>query len=289
MQRHRRTPRHNPSLATGCACLALTAAAVTGVTWTQDASAAAWTRAEGSSLFSVPLTFGNADESFDEDGNRVDRLEFDTMEVTPTYEYGVSDDLTVGVAPRYVRVEQATASGGTQTNEGVADAEIYARKNLWREGDAAFSTQALVKLPVEPDEDADVPLGRDQVDAELSLMYGDRHRGENATFFYNVDIGYRKRFEDPDDQVSIGGFAGWSLSRWTFLVTSDNTIGLDDPKFNTDEVLTAGRTFTQHKLGLVASYRLTDHLSIGANASTTYAGESVGATNYYGVTAFATW
>ena len=264
-------------------------ALVVGSALAAEAGAAAWTRAEGTSLFSVPMVYSTADESFNEDGDRVDRLKFEIMEVVPTYEYGVTDELTFGLQPRYLSVEEETAEGDTVSNEGLAEAEVYLRKNLWRKDDAAFSTQFGLKVPIDPQEDHRVPLGRDQVDAEVNLMYGNRHRGESATFFYNVDVGYRKRFEEPDDQASLGAFAGVSVSMWTFLATADSTVGLDSPRFSSDEVLTAGRSFTRHKAGVALSYRLGDSFSVGANASRTWAGESVGAADYVGVSAFTLW
>ncbi|HSH40608.1 MAG TPA: hypothetical protein VK973_00585, partial [Arenicellales bacterium] len=173
-----------------------------------------------------------------------------------------------------------------------AESDFFLRKRLWHSGDAAFSTQGLVKAPIDPEEDHAAALGRDQVDLELSLLYGNRHRTETGTFFYNLDVGYRHRMEDPDDQVSAGGFAGWSASKWTFLVTSDNTIGLESPpsvNVNGDEVLTARRSFTRFKAGLVASYRLTNTIGVSANASRVYTGEGVGATDAVGLSTYAVW
>src|SRR5690606_4145983 len=146
--------------------------------------------------------------------------------------------------------------------------------------DAAFSTQFGLKVPIDPQEDHRVPLGRDQVDAEVSLMYGNRHRGESATFFYNVDVGYRKRLEEPDDLGSSGAFAGASLWQWAFRATGAGTVGLDSPRSSSDAVGPAGRSLTRRKAGVARSYRLGESFSVGATASRTWAGESVGAADY---------
>jgi hypothetical protein len=216
------------------------------------------------------------------------------IELAPKLEYGLLDDLTAGFQPKYRSVKVETADGGKARNSGLAEADVYLRQNLWRDGDASLSAQGLVKVPLQPDENDPAALGRDQVDTELGLLYGDRIRSDASTFFYNFDIGYRRRFEAPDDQVSAGAFAGWSVDRWTFVLSSDNAIGLDDPEVNldrnqVDQVLTTGLSFTRFEAGAGITYRLTDTVSVNANASRTYAGESVGAANSYGLSAFALW
>lgn len=253
------------------------------------AEAGAWTRPQGDGVLSLPVTYTTADEGFDQDGDRVDRLEFEMVEFAPYFEYGLLDTLTFGLQPKYRDVEVETSTGERVTNSGLAETDILLRQRLWGEGDAAFSAQGLVKMPLDPQEDDEAALGRDQVDAQLSLLYGNRHRMDAGTFFYNLEAGYRHRFEDPDDQVSANAFAGWSVSKWTFLVTSENTVGVDSPEVDSDEVLTARRTFTQFKAGLVASYRVTDNLGISANASRVYAGEGVGAADAVGLSVFAVW
>lgn len=84
---------------------------------------------------------------------------------------------------------------------------------------------------------------------------------------------------------------GWATLKWTFLVTSDNTIGLESAKQDGQgiEVLTAGRSSTQLEAGLVASYHVNDAFSVSANGSKTYYGENVGAKNSMGLSASLLW
>lgn len=281
-------PRPGPDfLHVGVAVLAtLLAASVSLVP--RRAEAAAWTRPQGEALLSMPVTYTRANEGFDEDGNRVDRRDFEMLEVAPYFEYGVLDDLTFGLQPKFRSVDVETEQGDTVSNSGLAESDVLLRQNLWSQGDAAFSAQGLVKIPIDPQENEQAALGRDQVDAELSLLYGNRHRFDSGTFFYNVGVGYRKRFEGPDDQAKANAFAGWSVSKWTFLVTSDNSVGLKSAR-DDSEVLTAGPSYTRFEAGLVASYHLTDKVSVSANASTTYAGEQVGAGQSAGLSSFIVW
>lgn len=258
----------------------------------RPADAAAWTRAQGAGVLSLPATYTTADEGFDEDGDRVDRLEFEMWEVAPFFEYGLLDTLTFGLQPKFRSVEVETSGGDRVTNSGLAESDVFLRQKLWGRGDAAFSVQGLVKVPIDPQEDHTAALGRDQQDYELSLLYGNRNRMDSGTLFYNLDVGYRHRAKDPDDQISANAFLGWSMTKWTFLVTSENTVGLESPpavNVNGDEVLTARRSFTRFKGGLVASYRIADSVGISANVSRVYAGEAVGATDAVGLSTYVVW
>lgn len=258
----------------------------------RPSDAAAWTRAQGAGVLSVPATFTTADEGFDDGGDRVDRLEFEMWEVAPYFEYGLLDSLTFGAQPKFRSVEVETSEGNRVSNSGLAEADILLRQRLWSAGDAAFSTQGLVKLPIDPQEDHQAALGRDQRDYELSFLYGNRHRADSGTLFYNAEIGYRHRAGDPDDQMSANGFVGWSVEKWTFLVTAENTFGLESPpevNVNGDEVLTARRSFTRHKAGLVTSYKVTEKVGISATVSRVYTGEAVGATDAVGLSTYAVW
>lgn len=257
----------------------------------RPAAAAAWTRPQGSALLSLPVTYTWANAGFDNNGNRVDRLDFKEVEVAPYFEYGITNNLTFGTQPKFRSVEVDAADGGTEKNSGLPETDVFLRQSLWRNGDAAFSAQGLVKIPVDPQADDPAALGRDQTDAELSLLYGNRLRGDSGTFFYNLGIGYRKRWGGLDDQAKGNAFAGWATPKWTILVTSDNTVGLESAKPDGQgiEVLTAGRSFTQLEAGLVASYHVNDTLSISANGSKTYYGENVGAKNAIGLSASLGW
>jgi len=240
---------------------------------------AAWTRPQGDLLFLMPVSYTTADEAFDEDGNRVDRRKFEMVEFSPLIEYGFTDSLTGGFQPKYRQVSVETADGGTVSNSGLAEADVYMRKRLWSRDQAAFAVQGLVKVPINPDEGHQAALGRDQVDAEIKLLYGNRHQAGSGRIFYNGEVGFRKRFEGPDDEISINGFIGWAPGgSMSYILRSANTFGLGNEDGNS-EVLTAGPSFTRHDVQLMASYRMRNAMSIVGGVSTTYAGENVGVGN----------
>jgi hypothetical protein len=238
------------------------------------ADAAAWTRRQGEFLFVIPVEYFFADEQFDGDGDRVDRDKFEQVELAPYLEFGLTDYLTVGAQPKYRWVELDTP-GGSIDNEGLAETDVFTRVRLWHDGQAAFSIQGLVKVPIEADEGDDLPIGREQVDVELSALFGNGHSLDGGRIFYNLELGFRKRFDDPADEVHGDAFLGWTGGAWTVILHALNTIGLNS---NADdaEVLTAEPEYRRHKAQLTLAYQVTDTTSLVAGASTTYAGRNVG-------------
>lgn len=239
---------------------------------------AAWTRPQGDLLILAPVSYTVADQAFDDSGNRVDRRRFEMVEFSPLIEYGVTDSFTAGIQPKYRQVSVETA-GGTVTNSGLAEADLFVRQRLWSRDQAAFSVQGLVKVPINPDEDHEAALGRDQMDAAITLAYGNRRPVGSGRIFYNGEVGFRKRFDGPDDEVSLNGFIGWSPGGpWSFILRSANTFGLGNDDDDRD-VLTAGPSYTRHDAQLMTSYRFRNSVSLVGGVSTTYAGENVGVGN----------
>jgi hypothetical protein len=241
----------------------------------QLALGAAWTRPQGDLLVLVPTSYMVADEAFDENGDRVDRNRFEMVEFSPLVEYGFTDSLTGGIQPKYRHVRVDTQNG-TASNSGLAETDLFLRKRLWSQDQAAFSIQGLVKAPISPDEDDQAALGRDQTDIEVKLLYGNRRPLGTARIFYNGEIGFRKRFEEPDDEIMANAFIGWTPGGpFTLILRSANTIGLGNED-GSSEVLTTGPSFTRHDAQLMASYRFPNSVSLVGGVSNTYAGENVG-------------
>ena len=250
---------------------------VLGVASVNTAMAAAWTRGEGQFLFLIPAEYYVATEQFDNDGDRVDRRRFTQVEIGPYLEYGITDFLTVGAQPKFRRITLDTDAGELD-NSGLADADLFTRLRLWHEGEAAFSVQGLVKIPIQADEEDALPLGFEQIDTEVSAAFGNRHPLDFGTIFYNLEVGFRKRFETPADEVHGDVFIGWTDGTWTALVQSLNTAGISS-ELGTTEVLTSEPEYTRFKAQVTIAYRLSDQASVLAGGSTTYAGTNVGAGN----------
>ena len=242
------------------------------------AGASAWTKSKGDLSILMPLSYTHVDESFDEDGDRVDRPVFELAEISPLIQYGVTDSFTIGMQPKYRRVWLEDANGDVEHNSGLAETDFFLRQRLWSSGDASLSLQAGVKVPVDPEEDSDVPLGRDQVDADLKLAYGNRHAAGSGRIFYSAETGYNKRWQLPSDEAFFNAFIGWAPggSAWSFILRSANTVSVGNEDNNDSEVLTAFPDYNRHEAQLMASYRFDNSLSLTGGVSNTFAGESVG-------------
>lgn len=259
--------------------IALFVAFVISMASTADrALAAAWTRKQNQYLLILPVDYTDASKQFDNDGDKVDRLRFQQIQLSPYFEFGLTNNLTLGAQPVFRWVRQENALGGDDHNSGLAEINGFARYRLWSRDSAAFSVQALVKAPIEADETEPAPIGFDQTDIEASLLYANAFsRGAGRTF-YNLDVGYRKRFEAPADQIHANGYVGWSpnASRWSFVLASNNTFGVNNEDNNLFEALTAKPDFRRNQAQLSASYRLNSRISLVAGGFATFSGRNVG-------------
>lgn len=254
--------------------IAIASGAVAPAAW-----GSAWTRPEGDLLVLLPTSYTYADESFDSNGDRVDRADkFTMVEFSPLIEYGVRDSFTLGMQPKYRKVWIESAEGTTDSNSGLAESDFFARQRLWGRNEASLALQVGVKVPISPDEDASVALGRDQYDGEIKLAYGNRHSLGNGRIFYSGETGYTKRWEVPADEAFFNAFIGWAPggSSWSFILRSANTVSVGNDDENDEEVLTTFPDYNRHAAQLMTSYRFSNSMSLVGGVSTTYAGENVG-------------
>lgn len=245
------------------------------------ALAGAWTREQNQYLLVLPVEYATATDQFDENGDKVDRLRFDQVQVAPYFEFGLTDTLTIGAQPKYRWVRQELPDGNDVENRGFAEVDIFARYRLWGEDAAALSVQALVKAPIEADETEPAAIGFDQTDIEGSILYANAVPAGSGRVFYNVSLGYRYRFDAPSDQVHGNGYIGWTPgdSRWTFVLASNNAFGLNNEEDNVFEALTARPDFRRNQAQISASYRLADRVSVVGGGYTTFSGRNVGVTH----------
>lgn len=243
--------------------------------------ASAWTRNDGEVLILLPTSYTYADKSFDGNGNRVNRNKFEMAEFSPLIEYGVSDSFTIGMQPKVRTVWMEAEDGSTESNSGLAESEFFVRQRLWHRDQASLALQAGAKVPINPQENSAVPIGRNQVDADVQLAYGNVHSTGIGRIFYSGEVGYTKRWEIPADEASYNAFIGWSprSSSWSFILRSANTVSVGNHGTGDTEVLTAFPEYKRHDIQLMTSYQFSNSVSLAGGISTTYAGENVGIGN----------
>ncbi len=243
-----------------------------------NAAGSAWTQGDGDLLILVPTSYTYVDQSFDSHGDRKDRSDkFTMVEFSPLIEYGVTDYFTVGMQPKYREVWIKAADNTTDSNAGLAESDFFVRQRLWSHDDASLAMQLGVKVPLSPDENAQVALGRDQYDGEIKLAYGNRHNLGGSRIFYSGETGFKKRWEVPADEAFFNAFIGWAPrdSSWSFILRSANTVSVGNEGTG-PEVLTAFPDYKRHDAQLMTSYKFSNAVSVVGGVSSTYAGENVG-------------
>ncbi len=113
------------------------------------AAAGAWTEEEGRWLLITSATYSQTTTGgYDQHGRPAGSGSYRTFEFSPYIEYGVTDDLTVGLQPRidYVNLSYNTGRA-RQTNAGLAEVNLFARYTLYRWDFDVVSVQGMFGLP----------------------------------------------------------------------------------------------------------------------------------------------
>ena len=138
-------------------------------------------------------------------------------------EYGLTDATTLGFNLGFEDASVETLTG-TDRHHGMNLAEGFLRQVVWRDGDAVLAVQGLLKLPA-GDRDENPPVGDDQVDAELRLLYGRGLDLRGWSGFLNVEGAYRYRADDPSDQLRATTTLGLHVAQdWMALFQIDNLV-----------------------------------------------------------------
>jgi hypothetical protein len=234
--------------------------------------AAAWVLPKGKYEVLHNYFFYTASESFDSDGNTSKNKRFSKHEYNPFIQYGVREDLTLGVSPSIQYLTQ------DQTEFGLADAEVFLRKQLWKgnKGQVA-SVQPLIKLYGPYDEDASPALGQKQIDIELRGLYGAPFSLFEQWHFYNIEAGYRHRFESPGDEWRIDSTLGLRADENNLVLLQLFSVISVDKSANNQLALANSSDFTLHKLQASYVHTLDEKLSLQLGGFTHIAGENTGA------------
>lgn len=180
----------------------------------------AWTFEENTGQLILNALYYRADDTFTKGGHRrafANDGAFTKWELNPYLEYGLRNDLTL-VFDTFLRHVEFSDRFGSDRNFGLADPELGLRYRLSApEAKTVWSVQALMKFPVDTS-GGTPPLGNDQVDAELRLLVGRDFSLGSRRAFWNVEVAYRFRDEEPADEVRLDATLGYYLtSDWLIL------------------------------------------------------------------------
>lgn len=239
--------------------------------------AAAWTQKAGEGLAIVKLGGYESNRYWDNGSHRRRSPIYRKLELNPYVEYGVTDRATVGANAFLLRVEQE----GGGNNSGVSDVELFGRYRLHTDGWDSWSAQALLKIPAGYDKDEVVPLGAGQFDVEGRLLYGRggvyESSGGQKSWYYDVEIAYRKRMGEPADEFRIDWSAGWRpRPAWTLEFKQENIFAASHDATTPGTLAGRWSDYDLHKATLGAIYQISRTLFGNAGLTHDLAGRNAG-------------
>lgn len=246
--------------------LSLSAVLVLGALSVPSSFAGAWTAKEHGFYEKASFNFYYADKTFNPDGHRrdlADNGEFTDFNLTNYFEFGVTDDLTVINSLSYKWLENDNDLSRA-TAHGLGDIDLGARYRLYH-SDAAgvVSTQFLVKIPGGYDGNDPLPLGNDQYDTEVRLLYG-RSLYPKLPGYANLELGYRFRAGAPSDELRYLVEVGFDLGKNLFTRAKlDGIYSMDNgTKVDGSGNPTITNNFDLGKLDLTLGYQVSPSMGV---------------------------
>lgn len=205
---------------------------------------AAWPQPKGELLIISTLSDYRAKARFDALGARAQAGRYHKQELSFYSVYGITEALTLGAQPTFVRLRARSAIGGERESvDTLSHVEMFARQRLLA-GDAwVLSTQALVKLPRASAVEREPLLESSNRDFEGRLLFGRSGTSGkylfNLEYFSTLEAGIRVRDHGAADQGRMD--ATFGLRAWPgyqFIAQGFNTValhrgdGLDSSEFD---------------------------------------------------------
>lgn len=235
----------------------------------------AWTQAKDAVQIIVNAEYYAADEVFTNSGDRQQQPSFSRQDISPYFEYGLSDDWTVGGKTFLTRAAQ---TGGTQNTEnwGIGETELFARYQLYRKGVWAASISPMVKLP-SPESRSEQPIiGGPRPDVGLGVSLGRSFALLSRTHFANLDLQYRYRFGPQADQIRITQTVGLAIDeKW--LLMPQLFMTLRQGQQTTGFTFSNSDDYDQTRVQLSVRYALQENLFVQLGGYRDIAGQNTGA------------
>ncbi|PCI38877.1 MAG: hypothetical protein COB50_01800 [Thiotrichales bacterium] len=153
------------------------------------------------------------------------------FELNPYFEYGATDNLTLGVSAFLRRIKQ----GAMSTSFSPGDLELLARYKVWQKGSDIFSIQSMFNIPMRhPDfshlQSPNSTISNGQYAFEGRLLYSTSGHHKHSKFYWyaNFELGYRKNFNHAADRVNFEWTVGVSDAtyKWIIELKQKNIIGM---------------------------------------------------------------
>lgn len=238
--------------------------------------AAAWTLPKDDFALYQNAFYYSTDTYFDAQGQRRSQPRYSKIELNPYAEYGWKNGTTLGAS---VALDAVTATNGRLqqgTNYGLSDPSLFLRQRLWNNETTVVSVQPLVKLPSVYLDGSLPQSGTNQTDAELRVLAGHSFAWFDKNHYANVEAAYRKRFDDPEDQLRADAILGFTLNDdWQILPQ----LSLTRSTANTNAMRFTQSNEDDHNLlkgQLSAVYHWNKNISLQAGAFSHLSGNNTG-------------
>lgn len=184
-----------------------------------SAFAGAWLQQPGHTQLIITTSYYQADDFLDDHGHRQPQETYRKAEVNPYLEYGLTSRWTLGANLLFQVVSQDdSTTGNPLTNAALGDSEWFARCQLWKSDHAVISLRPFVKLPG-LDDSANVPaIASIHPDAGFAVAAGYSFTLYGLPAFVDGEFGYRYRFGEPHDQLTLAPTFGIRpYEKWLLL------------------------------------------------------------------------
>lgn len=231
-----------------------------------DAFAGAWTCARARMYNKFSFNYYHAQKRFDDNGDRQNFSsdgEFQDVNGNYYLEYGYTDELTL-IGSLYYKYIEFKDNNSQKDSWGVADIDVAARYKLAEGYAGIFSVQGLVKIPGFYHKDEALPLGNKQFDFEGRLLYG-RSLWPHFPGYYNLEVAYRYRAEDPADEFRYLVELGVDCTKKIYgRVKLDGILSINNAADTVDESGNPSTTneFDLGKLDMALGYRINPSWSL---------------------------
>jgi protein XagA len=233
----------------------------------QPALGGAWTLQGGTGQVVVTGTASQATEAFDGGGRLQGTARYSKVEVQTLLEYGISDWLTLMLAPGLQAVDVGAPVDASRAGFGYS--EFGARAMLLRNANWVLSGQATMRVPGTSDTTNSAAIGYTGAEIDIRGLFGMSFEAFAMPAFVDVQLAQRFRTGDPPDETRLDLTFGLRTSqRWLVLAQSFNVISQG-----------AGASalfpsYNYHKLQLSALYELTPQWALQGGLFTTFAGRN---------------
>ena len=202
---------------------------------------------------------------------------FKNTKLNPYLEYGLTKEWTVGASLFIDDLSQKDGLGGTETNQGLGNSQLFARTTLWQKQAITLSAEPFIGLPALYRSNREPQSGHENFDAGAYLALGDSGSWIGEHDYAELRAGYRHRFGVLGDQAVIEAKAGLNLLRdFTLIPEVDFTLPLDGID-NSRRSVSGDNDYRLTRLQLSGVYDIDPVWSVQAGLFTHVAGENTGA------------